>query len=557
MHLAAGGAPDPDGAAPRGGGLAEVHRGGRIELALLVGGTVVVALGMLAVRDGSVSGAEEAAFRAVNDLPGWLYAVVWPLQQLGALVLGPVVAAVALVLRKHRLAGAALTVTVLKLLGERIVKALVSRERPATSIGPDVELRGDVHVAGESFVSGHAVLVAALAGVVTPYLRGRWRLVPWALVAAVMVGRVYVGAHNPLDAVCGTALGVAIAGLVNVLFGTPRPPARAAPRRPATVPPGRRRAAPPSNAATRHRTAAVGAVVVAAAGFVACAGSSTDPPAVTTLTDDAITVGSFDFPESVALAEVYSQGLEAAGYRVVRAFSLGPREFVGPALAEGLVELVPEYAGAAAEFHSLGAAEPTDDVGSTHAELVRSLAGRPLLALAAAPGQDANAFVVSRSTAQRWHLTSISDLAAVAGELTLGGPPECPARPACLIGLTEVYGARFAAFVPLDAGGPSTHQALVAGDVDVALLFSTDPAIDDLDLVELVDDRGLQPAENITPLLRAEIVDRWGDDVVATIDAVSARLTTEAVRDLDRTVAAEPDRNVDEIVATWWAEVSS
>ena len=119
-------------------------------------------------------------------------------------------------MRKYRLAAVALAVTVLKLLGERAVKAVVSRQRPGTSIGADVHMRGDVHAVGESFVSGHAVLVAALAGVVAPHLRGRWRLVPWALVAAVMVGRVYVGAHNPLDVVCGAALGVAIAGLVNL-----------------------------------------------------------------------------------------------------------------------------------------------------------------------------------------------------------------------------------------------------------------------------------------------------------------------------------------------------
>ena len=100
-------------------------------------------------------------FHAVNDLPDGLYPAVWPFQQLGALVLGPVVAVVALVLRRYRLAIAAVAVTVLKLVGERVVKVAVSRQRPGTSIGSEVALRGDVHLAGESFVSGHAVLVAA------------------------------------------------------------------------------------------------------------------------------------------------------------------------------------------------------------------------------------------------------------------------------------------------------------------------------------------------------------------------------------------------------------
>ena len=84
-----------------------------------------------------------------------------------------------------------------------------------------MHLRGDVSSHGPSFVSGHAVLVTALAGLVTPYLRGRWKIVPWVLVGLVMFTRVYVGAHKPLDLVCGAALGLVIAGCLNLLFGVP------------------------------------------------------------------------------------------------------------------------------------------------------------------------------------------------------------------------------------------------------------------------------------------------------------------------------------------------
>ena len=100
---------------------------------------------------------------------------------------------------------------------------MVSRERPGTSIGADIHMRGDVSAEGESFVSGHAVMVAAMAGLISPYLSGRWKIIPWALVVMVMIGRVYVGAHNPLDVVCGAALGVAIAGVLNLAFGVPAP----------------------------------------------------------------------------------------------------------------------------------------------------------------------------------------------------------------------------------------------------------------------------------------------------------------------------------------------
>jgi glycosyltransferase 2 family protein len=184
-------------------------------------GLVVLALGMVVVRHGQVSGPEEGVFRAVNDLPGALYPVLWPFQQAGAVLVGPVVALVAAGFRKFRLAAMLLFATAAKLGLERVVKAMVSRRRPGTSIGADIHLRGDVSTGGESFVSGHAVLIAALAGVVTPYLPGRWKAVPWAIVALVMVTRVYVGAHNPLDVVCGAALGLAVAGCLNLIFGTP------------------------------------------------------------------------------------------------------------------------------------------------------------------------------------------------------------------------------------------------------------------------------------------------------------------------------------------------
>jgi undecaprenyl-diphosphatase len=194
----------------------------RPEDAIAIGvGLAVLAAGMIAVRNSSVSDLEESVFHAVNDMPGAVYPVLWPFQQLGALFVGPTVAIVAAVMRKWRLACAAILATVAKLWLERVVKEMVTRERPATSVGSDVELRGDVSSAGESFVSGHAVLVTALAGIVAPYLPGRWRIVPWVVVVLVLITRVYVGAHNPLDVICGAGLGIAIAGCLNLAFGVP------------------------------------------------------------------------------------------------------------------------------------------------------------------------------------------------------------------------------------------------------------------------------------------------------------------------------------------------
>ena len=184
-------------------------------------GVLILVIGMIIVRNGTVSGPEKAVFRAINDLPGALYPALWPFQQLGAILVGPIVAIVAAITKRYRLALAALTVSVLKLVFERVVKAFVSRDRPGTTIGTDVHLRGNVPAIGESFVSGHAVLITALACIVAPYLRGRWKIFPWALVAMVMLTRVYVGAHNPLDVLCGAALGLAIGSVVNLAFGVP------------------------------------------------------------------------------------------------------------------------------------------------------------------------------------------------------------------------------------------------------------------------------------------------------------------------------------------------
>jgi undecaprenyl-diphosphatase len=194
-----------------------------VDVATVAIALVVLGLSMLAVRNGSVSDLERSVFRAVNDLPAALYPVLWPFQQLGALLVGPVLAVVAFALRRVRLGIALLLATVAKLGLERVVKEIVSRPRPGTSIGADIHARGTVSLHGPSFVSGHAVLVTAMACLVAPYLHGRWRILPWAIVVIVMFTRVYVGAHNPLDVIGGAALGLVIGGCLNLIVGVPGP----------------------------------------------------------------------------------------------------------------------------------------------------------------------------------------------------------------------------------------------------------------------------------------------------------------------------------------------
>jgi osmoprotectant transport system substrate-binding protein len=264
----------------------------------------------------------------------------------------------------------------------------------------------------------------------------------------------------------------------------------------------------------------------------------------------AITVGSFDFPESVLLAYLYAGALSARRYPVRVLPDLGSRELVEPALMTGLVQLVPEYTGSALEFVSLGQVHATASVAATAAALTRLMAARGIVAARPAAAQDANAIVVTAATAARYRLHAISDLARAAPGLVFGGPPECAERPDCLPGLRRAYGLSFHAFAALDADGPLTRQALESGDIGAALLFTTDPAIQADHLVELADNRDLQPAENVIPVLRRAAVDRYGAGLLAALDAVSARLSTAALTALDAQV--ELDGRDPRAVADSW-----
>ncbi len=287
-------------------------------------------------------------------------------------------------------------------------------------------------------------------------------------------------------------------------------------------------------AAPQRRTAAYVACLALAVVCCACAcGSGPADHAEGAAQHGAvITVGSFDFPESVLLAGIYAGALTAQGFPVRVLPDLGARELVDPALMSGLVQVVPEYSGSALEFASVGRLSATSDVTATSGALAELVAGRGLVAGRPSAAQDANVIVVTAATAARYGLRSVADLARVAPRLVFGGPPECPERTYCLLGLKQVYGLRFR-FLSLDAGGPLTLQALQAGNIGVALLFSTDPAITADHLVVLADDRGLQPAENVVPLVRRDAVTRYGPRLLAVLNTVSARLTTGSLRALD------------------------
>lgn len=290
------------------------------------------------------------------------------------------------------------------------------------------------------------------------------------------------------------------------------------------------------------RKRAVGAILAMALVATACgSGDSTE--------GDPIVVGSFNFNESVIVAEIYAQALERAGYTVERSMNLGNREVVKPALEEGEIDLVPEYVGTIASF--LGGS-PTSDATATHEEARGLFEELGVTLLAYSPAEDKNAYVVTAETASANGLTTISDLEPVASEFRFGGPPECPEREFCLLGLETVYGLEFAEFVPLDTAGPITIAALEGGDVDLALLFSSQGVIAEKGWVVLEDDMGLQPAENLVPAIRQDVVDEYGEDLTSLLDEVSEKLEQDALTEMNK--RADIDGDDPAVIAGEWLD---
>ena len=259
-----------------------------------------------------------------------------------------------------------------------------------------------------------------------------------------------------------------------------------------------------------------------------------------------LTIASFNFSESHIVAHIYAKALEEAGYTVEVREGLGNREVVGPALEKGEIDLYPGYAASDLEFFNKGAGEATPEADATVTKLNEHLKDLKAEALEPSGAININAFIVSKETAEKHKLAKVSDLAAVAKDLTLGGPAECPQRPFCAKGLKDTYGVEFGTFRPLEPG-PLTYNALGDGDIDVAVGFSTDGAIAANEFVVLEDDKNLQNADNILPIISSAAVN---EEVREILDGISAKLTTEDLTELNK--RADIDKEDPEALAEEW-----
>ena len=258
-----------------------------------------------------------------------------------------------------------------------------------------------------------------------------------------------------------------------------------------------------------------------------------------------IIIGSQQYYSNEIIAELYAQMMEKTGLTVTRQYQIGQREVYLPELEAGKIHVIPEYGGNLLEYYSktsasgspTAAATPsrtTSDTASILDALLRTLP-HSLTVLNPAEATDQDSLTVTKATAQAHSLTSIGDLASLGRPITIAANSEFTTRPYGPKGLKAVYGVDASVTPVEDSGGPLTVKALTDGTVDVADIYSSDPAIRAKDLVILSDPQMLILPQNVTPLVSASL-----PAIAATaINRVSALLTPDELRSLNQRSTGE------------------
>lgn len=289
--------------------------------------------------------------------------------------------------------------------------------------------------------------------------------------------------------------------------------------------------------------ASPGASTGATAG--ATTGASTAPSAT-------IKIGSDGFDEARVVAEVYAQALEGAGFTVERAgIGLGTRAVTKAALESGEIDLKPEYIGSGLAQGYGG--ESTTDSDTNKERLQEKLTPLNITVLDYTPAQDTNAFVVRKETADEFGLVTMTDLAAVQDQVKWALATDCPTNPVCAKALKDAYGIDQPDATLLDPCSGPMADALLNKTVDVAELCSTGPEIIVNGWVRLEDDKHTQPADNLAPLVRNDLLAAVDQALFEkTLNDVSAKIDTDTLAQLYHDVAIDKKDLAD--VASAWLE---
>ncbi|HEY0454656.1 ABC transporter substrate-binding protein [Actinophytocola sp.] len=294
--------------------------------------------------------------------------------------------------------------------------------------------------------------------------------------------------------------------------------------------------------------AGVATVVAAALTLTACGKSDPLAQDKGSGSGDSVSVGSANFPESQLLAEIYSQALEAKGVTVSRQFDLGSREKYFDGLKDGSIDLIPEYTGVLLQFIDKSAKETTPD--EVYAALQKALPSN-LTVLDKAAAEDKDAVVVTKETAAKWSLKSIEDFAPRCAESVFGAASEFKTRPDGIPGLAKTYHCTFKSFSSLEPGAITT-KALLDGTVQAADIFTTDAAIEANGLVVLEDPKNNFAAQNVVPLISKA---KASDTVKTTLNAISAKLDTKTLLDLNVRLNAPDKPAYADVAKQWLSEI--
>ena len=304
----------------------------------------------------------------------------------------------------------------------------------------------------------------------------------------------------------------------------------------------------------RYRTLALGAASLVLVMSACTPGGSEGSPSGSSAGEKpTVKIGSQEFWENAVVGEMYAQVLEAAGYPVERHLELGGRPVLHTALEANEINLLPEYLGGLGG-EGLGLEALSSDPQAAWDNMQEALGGKDWVVYDFSPGTDSDGFAVRQETADEFTLESMSDLAEVADQLVFGVAQECMENPLCAPGLKEVYGIDLTQLEveTLEACSADIATALNDSAIDVAQVCTTQPEIGSLNLVLLDDDKHLQPAQNLLPLARQDLVDAASADFEEMLNAVTAKLTTEALTQLGVAIQINHEEIAD--VATQFLE---